>query len=175
MAFNFSFREIGNTRDIRDLTKFISAQDLGYPDYDAWVQRTEAELFDGSKQVVMAFSDSHLVGDIIYQDHKELPQMLEVKNLRVHPYFRIRSFGGFMLRQSEVEASRRSYQGVIVDTRPEQTDVVQFLSKQGYIPIATGPLYEGNSPDITLMKTLNPLETSDILTIGKKFIEGRFL
>ena len=50
----------------------------------------------------MAFFDDRLVADLLWQPHKSLDGLLEIKNIRVHPNVRLRDFGRFMLKQAEM-------------------------------------------------------------------------
>ncbi len=66
MTFDFSFRQVEGGKDLDALTGFIATQDLGYPNYNAWVERARAEVRDGYKTAITAFSDNVVVGDVIY-------------------------------------------------------------------------------------------------------------
>jgi len=66
MVFHFHFRGLEERKDLQELIDFLILQDLGYPNYDLWVQRTEHELDKGHKSVILAFSGRELVGDLIY-------------------------------------------------------------------------------------------------------------
>ncbi len=61
---------------------------------------------------MMSFSEGILVGDLIYQLHKEISNLLELKNIRIHPSIRNRYFAFFMLKQIEKENSGE-YIGII--------------------------------------------------------------
>ncbi len=152
MTFNFNFRSLEERRDLHQLVDFMMHQDLGYPGYEDWIQRAEKELEQGSKKVVLAFSDRRLVGDVVYQPHKQFPRIREVKNIRVHPEVRRRDFAHFMLRQAEQE-SQDTYDAIVCDARSDQRDVIQLLKSMGYIPIIEVPLYEKNASDVILMKS----------------------
>ena len=155
MSFDFHFRGLQEKKELTDLINFLSAQDLGYPRYDEWIQKTERELDSGYKKAILAFSDNKLVGDLVFQQHKEISCFVELKNLRIHPDLRIRDFGRFMLRQAEVE-SREKYDAIICDTHANQTNIVNFLENMGYSPLAIFPLYDQNTPELVMVKFLNP-------------------
>ncbi len=154
MGFNFIFRSLEDRSELKDLIDFISAQDLSYPDYHSWVERTEHELDAGYKKAVMAISGRQLIGNAIYQENKRNNSFLELKNLRVHPSLRNRLFAAFMLRQVEADNSDK-YSGVILDARSDQQEIIKFLVRQGYTEIANVPLYDPNSPDVTMIKPLS--------------------
>lgn len=151
MGFNFQFSSLGDVKQLKGLISFLAKQDLGYPNYDNWVQKTEHELDSGYKKVIMAFSDRKLVGDLVYQNHKEIPRFLELKNLRVHPDLRLRNFGRFMLKQAEIENSGK-YDAIICDCHSEQSEIIKFLESCNYIPIKSIPIYDKNTLEVVLVK-----------------------
>ena len=110
MKFDFYFRGLESMADVRELTGFLASQDLGYPRYDSWVQKTEHELAAGYKGAVMCFSFGKLAGDLVYQPHKSIPRFLEIKNARVDSRVGWRNVGSFMFKQVEVEARKHAVQ-----------------------------------------------------------------
>ena len=153
MVFSFRFESMQKSSDLKLLIDFIAKQHLNYPNYDAWVQRTEAELASGYKEAILAFADGHLAGDVIYQQCKDNPSFLELKNLRVHPDMRSRDFARFMLKQVEADKSSR-YQSIICDARADRPELTRFMVRMGYKPIIEVPLYNSGSADIVLVKPL---------------------
>lgn len=172
MAFNFHFCSIEESGDIGKLVDFLQTQDLGYPHYDHWVQRTEAELQSGYKQAVLGFSNGHLIGDIVFQPHKQLPRVREIKNIRVHPAVRGRYVAAFMLRQAEVEA-KQEYDALLVDARTDQQDIIRLLRGMGFVPIAETPLYDPSVPDIILIKAMDARTKTGIIYNAKNLVLGR--
>jgi hypothetical protein len=154
MGFNFNFREVGDRKDLNMLVDFLMKQSLNYPNYEDWVQRAECEIDTGYKRTVLAFSNNCLVGDIIYQPHKEIPRVRQLKNVRVHPDVRNRYFAKFMLRQAEFE-NGNEYDSIVVDAPAERQDIVSFFISSGYKPVATKHLYDETSEDIILVKSLH--------------------
>ncbi|MBS3140799.1 GNAT family N-acetyltransferase [Candidatus Woesearchaeota archaeon] len=157
MGFSFNFREVGSERDVREVIDFLASQPLGYPNYPDWVQRTEAELFSGYKQAVLAYNEGTLVGDIVHQPHKYIPRVREIKNIRVHPDLRERGFARFMLRQVEVDA-RDGNEAVVVDTRKSNDEMIEFLKRCGYFHLITVSLYDSTEEDITFIRPLTRRE-----------------
>ena len=100
-AFDFNFTSLQDMKQLRELVDFIHLQDLGYPRYHDWVAKAESELFSGYKGAIIAYSESRVVGNLIFQPHKGISTLLEIKNLRVHQKLRGRDFARFMLRQLE--------------------------------------------------------------------------
>jgi len=170
MGFHFHFRELQDTAGLRDLIDFMISQDLNYPGYEEWVQRAEHELNTGYKNAILAFNDSTLVGNLVYQQHKGLPHFLELKNLRVHPRLRVRDFGRFMLRQVEVDNEELN-DAIICDVRVDKPEIINFLRSCNYEIIATAPLYEQHVPEVTMLKTFKKYDKSKLILSGRKFIE----
>lgn len=154
MSNEFYFRGVESTRDIKDVTSFLAAQDLGYPRYDEWVQRTEHEIFSGYKKAVLCFSERTLVADVICQPHKASQYLLEIKNVRVHSQVRDRLVGSFALRQAEKEFGR-GFLGAVCDAPAYRRDIITFLASNDYAPVATLPLYDSTQPDVCFIKLFN--------------------
>ena len=169
MSFHFTFRTLDSTKDLKQLVDFLIKQDLGYKKYEDWVQHTESEIDIGYKTAILAFSDSQLVGDLIYQTHKELYRVRELKNMRIHPEFRRRDFAHFMLRQAESE-NPEEYDAIICDLRADQTPTVNLLLFSGYISIATVNLYDTEKKDVVMIKTLDQRTESGIIYNTKNVI-----
>jgi hypothetical protein len=151
MGFNFQFSSLGDVKELKGLVSFLAKQDLNYPNYDRWVQKTEYELDSGYKKAIMAFSNGKLVGDLVYQNHKEIPRFLELKNLRIRPDLKLRDFGRFMLKQAEVENSGK-YDAIIVDCHSEQSEIIKFFESCNYMPIKSIPIYDKNTLEVILVK-----------------------
>ena len=152
MPFYFSFRDISGTRSINQAVNFLARQSLGYPNYSDWIEKAETELLTGIKKGVIAYNNGILAGDIICQSHKDLSgalNVLELKNIRIHPEVRGRRFASFMLRQAEIEFP---HDLILVDARKDQRDMINFLFSEGYKPIASSNLYEPDVGDIVMAK-----------------------
>lgn len=165
------FRTPDSTQDLKQLVDFLIKQDLGYPQYEDWVQRSEHEIDRGYKVPILAFSDNHLVGDLIYQPHKQLPRVWEIKNLRIHPEWRGRAFAHFMLRQAEVEAGDQ-YDAIVVDARTDQKDVIGLFLHEGYIPLGQRTLYDSNAVDVIMVKSFDKKSESGILYSARGLLLG---
>ena len=152
MDFNYNFTTIQETAQIRNLIDFIALQDLGYPGYGQWVEKTEHELNMGVKGAILAYSEGKLAADLIFQTHKRIPRVVEIKNLRTHPDLRRKYFARFMLKQLESEST--GYNVLLVDARESQTDMVHFLQSSGFAPILSTNLYSPNERDLIMAKPL---------------------
>ena len=148
MPIDFTFRTIDG-KNLDEATRFISSQNLGYPNYDSWVEKMRSELSLGIKHGIAAYSDGAFVGDVIFQEHKQIRGILEMKNIRIHPLLRGRNFAPFMLKQAEIEMNSEA---VIVDARLNQRDMINFLTSQGYIPTAKVSLYDSYNEDVVMVK-----------------------
>ena len=154
MTFDFRFRTIQSRNDLLRLLDFLRRQDLNYPNYQDWVSRTESELEIGFKTGVIALDGCRVLGDIIWQPHKELPRIREIKNMRVHPNVRERYFARFLMKQAEAE-NRGSYDALMCDLRedhPEKAPLIKMMVSMGYEKICAVNLYDPNVRDIVMMK-----------------------
>lgn len=125
MSFDFRFRFLEDEKELRGLRKFLLEQPFNYPNYEDWVEKTISQIDSGYKRTILSFSDDALVGDLIFQPHKTLERVMELKNIRIHPDLKRRYFGFFMLRQAEAESG--NYDAIICDTRSDRTDVLNLL------------------------------------------------
>lgn len=169
MGFNFNFRQIDSTQDIRKLIDFMAIRPLSYLEYDAWIQRSEPELYMEYKRAILAFSDLVLVGDVVYQKHKQLPNSLEIKNLRVNEKIRRRDFAHFMLKQVEAEAVKAGYGLILCDTRANQSDVLSLLQFSGFKEIVRAPLYDSNEEDVIFAKPLKQSKKEGLIRLASWF------
>ncbi len=154
MSFDFRFRTVENRRDLLRLLDFLRVHDLNYPNYQDWVSRTEAEIEMGWKTGVIATGNGLVLGDVIWQPHKEIPRIREIKNMRVHPSFRERYFARFLMKQAEAE-KREDYDVLMCDLRedhPEKRPIITMLTSMGYEQICAVSLYDPNMRDIVMMK-----------------------
>jgi N-acetylglutamate synthase-like GNAT family acetyltransferase len=148
----------------------MASQDLNYPHYDDWLQRTETQIEKGEKRATIALSEGKLVANLITQTCKDsgLGSLIEIKNGRVHPELRDRYFMKFMLRQLYKECEGR-YDGVITDIRANQNNTLNYLIQDGFMAIAGTTLYENVMEEVTLFRPLKR-EARDLVPIVKKVI-----
>lgn len=172
MPFDFTFRTLERTRDLKQLIDFLLEQDLRYPHYDDWVQRAECEIDAGYKVAITAYSGDHIVGDLIFQRHKQIPRLRELKNVRIHPEVRRRDFAHFMLRQAEVERAEE-YDAIICDVRSDQRDVINLLRFSGYKELGTSHLYDAHNLDITMVKTFDKRSEEGLSYRAEGLVLGR--
>lgn len=161
--------------DVRQLESFLRSQSLGYPNYQDWVSSAMDEVVNGCKTAVVALEKGTFVGDLVWQPHKGIPGLRELKNMRVHPLMRKRGLARFIMKQAEVVDTEGIY-GLICDVREENEDTILFLQTLGYIPAVAFPLYDSNEKDVVMVKPLRALQnksaTTGLITRVKEFFPG---
>jgi N-acetylglutamate synthase-like GNAT family acetyltransferase len=173
MSFNFTFTTLENIKQLKSLMDFMASQNLDYPNYDEWLQKTESQLERGEKQAILAFDEGRLVGDLVYQVCRDegLGNLIEIKNLRIHPEVKERYFASFMLRQLYAECKDK-YDGLLVDIRANQKQTRDFFISQGFNPIMNISLYEKKMNEIVMFKPLRK-EAEILKPQIKKIIQTR--
>jgi len=79
-----------------------------YPDHLAWLQKVHRELKSEDKRALLTLARGNVVGAIVYQRHRALPGVLELKNITVRPDERGRHIASFLLRNAEIEGGTTS-------------------------------------------------------------------
>ncbi len=109
-----------------------------YPDIGDWSQKTWSELRGGTKRAIIALEQvgrgGRVMGVIIYQQHKTLPNCLELKHLSVDGEKAGRQIGSFLLRQAEVEGTREfpRVEKIVGDVKMKRADVINFMLANRY-------------------------------------------
>ena len=156
VEIDIAIHSVDTSRDIARLKSFLFPLALHYPAYEAWVEAVcLPDIEQGYKHALLASSNGHIVGDAVFQAHKELPRTREIKNMRIHPGFRGRDLGHFLMRQIEVEAPEE-YDALICDTDASERGILHFLRFCGFQEIYRAPLYSGNYVDVILVKNKQP-------------------
>lgn len=115
---------------------------LDYPDFDRWLEKVHEELKTETKRALLALSANQVIGAIIYQRHRQLPEVVEIKNLTVRPDMRGRCVASFLIRNAEVEGCRDfTAHRVVVDTKARNLAMRSFLFHCGYTPQQIIDLY----------------------------------
>jgi len=148
MPIDFAFRTIDG-KNLDEATRFVASQNLGYPNYESWVEKMRSELALGIKHGIAAYSNRVVVGDVVFQEHKQISGLLEIKNIRVDKRLRGKNFATFLLKQAELEMNSGA---VIVDARAGQKDVIGLFDSQGYIHVANISLYDSHNQDVVMVK-----------------------
>ncbi len=171
MSFDFHFTTLRDSHELGDLIAFMHRQDLGYPRYHEWVDRARTELAAGYKGSILAYSGGRLAGNLVFQPHKTVTSLLEIKNLRIHDQYRGRDFARFMVRQLEVEA-QGNYDALIGDVREERHQLLVFMQSLGFIPIHTISLYEEEKREVVIVKFLRRKKDPLIMPLTQKVYEA---
>lgn len=153
MGLDFTFRIAETEKDIFKLIDFMRKQDLNYPNYQDWVSKSELEVKMGWKTGIIAISNGYVIGNVIWQPHKEIKEVREIKNLRIHPEFRERYFARFLMKQAEVE--NKDYSILMLDLRedhPDKNPLVYMLTSTDYKKNQVTNLYEPDIKDIVMIK-----------------------
>jgi GNAT superfamily N-acetyltransferase len=119
---------------------WIPQQD--YPDFSDWAQKVHTELTTTQKRALIALSGNDVVGVTIYQQHKQRPDTLEIKNLTVRPDARGRHIASFLLRNAELEGMRDFHTtNSICDAKIHNHAIMYFLLKHHYTILGRHDLY----------------------------------
>lgn len=169
MSFDYRFRCVEDAKDRNRLAKFLEAQNLSYPNYNDWVERAIVDLDRGYKSSIIALSNEVLVGDCVFQQHKQFPRIREVKNMRVHLNLRGRYFGVFMLKQAEAE-NYGEYDAIIADVRSNQPEIIEMARFCGYTELARIPLYESHLEEVVMIKTFERTPTGMFGPVKKSLL-----
>ena len=145
--------------DLKRFGQFLRTQNLGYPDYEQWVdRRCLPELDAGYKMAYSVVSNGVIVAGIIFQRHKGLVGTLEIKNLRVDTEFRRRDIAHFLMKQAETFALGERYSQMIADFRAEKEysgRLSRFFQFCGFEVLFQAELYPGGQ-DFIIAKKLKP-------------------
>lgn len=148
----YVIRDVGRLKELKLLRNFIYSQHLWYPNYEEWVDYVcVPELESGWKKGIIAYYNGYVVGNAIYQPHKELPKTREIKNIRISPQLRRRDLGHFLLRQVE-EENKNEFERIIVDTNTKNKNVIMFFQWCGYKIIGQEYLYDKKNLDVIMVK-----------------------
>ncbi len=151
---NFEIKTLGDRRELVLLLRFLESQPLKYPNYRDWVYHVcKAELDAGYKSAYVAWNNGQVVGDLVFQPHKNLPRTVELKNLRISQDFRRRDLGHFLIKQVDAD-SRGIFEQMIVDADAEQKDIHYLLRFSGFRLLFEQHLYSGSNLDYVFVKNL---------------------
>ncbi len=157
MNVDFRIRYVSDSRDLKLSRNFLHRHELGYPGYDEWIDCVcIPEIENGYKHGVIALHESKVVGNLIWQPHKELPRTTEIKNLRIHPEVRERGLAYFLMKQCEFESKANSDM-LIADFPSDQNGIKIFLMKYGFSVLYQAHLYNDKRLETVMMKKLHPL------------------
>ncbi len=128
--------------EIRKLYEFIRQQPFDYPGYLEWVEKCRRELELGSKQALVVKSQGVIVADLVFQRHKQESHAIEIKNVRVDPYYQRNGLFTQLERQLELQVAQEGYKRIIVDTHATNLPFILAAQKVGFRKVAEEPLYD---------------------------------
>jgi len=131
-----------------------------YPDFEEWLGKVHQEMRKDFKRAIIALSCHEIVGVIIYQRHKQLPNSLELKNLSVRPDQRGRYIASFLIRNAEIEGFQEFQTAkVVCDVKARNFPMRFFLQRHGYRMLTREDLYKlGAGEDIVFCKDLSRIK-----------------
>lgn len=126
-----------------------------YPDFVDWLHKAHGELRSGAKRAVVALERQEVLGSVIYQPHRALRGVLELKNISVRPDARGRLLASFLLRQAELAGQAMGLTTVLVDAKARNEGIRRFLLSQRFRTAGTTDLYGlGAGDDVVYTKVL---------------------
>jgi len=153
-----SLTDVANVVDVLRQPRLWIDTEGDYPDHSRWLGKTEAQLVDGTKRAMAAYSGLQAIGTVIYQRDPKQPTALEIRNISVTQYSRGRHVGSFLLRNAEAEAVQNDFPDIeefVVDTKLTNKDMIAFLISEGYDIKEITDLYKlGAGLDVVLSKAV---------------------
>ncbi len=138
--------------EIQELKELLLSQDLGYPDYAGWVEKTIREIKDGNKRAFGLFAEK-LGGDGVIR--VTASGTVELKNFYICPEFRKEGNGSELLRYIENDCIERGHTQIQVDAYVNEVNTVMFFLKKGFEFQSRGDFYGGGNESYRLVKRLS--------------------
>ena len=149
---------VQDERDMRSFRNYLLDQGLWYPHFDRWVETVCVPDIERRWKTAILARDRRgdIVGNVVFQAHKELARTRELKNLRIKDAWRRRDLGHFLLRQAEEEDAvvdgQRSFDQILCDCDARAEGMLWLLAFSGYREIMRRPLYSRENMDVILVK-----------------------
>jgi hypothetical protein len=107
--------------------------DEAYPDLSEWGQKLHEDLKVSSKRAFVAFDADRVIGTIIYREHEETSNTLELRRITIHRSHEGRYVSDFLLRNVEfIAQSEFGADNVVVDSKTSAFGMIHFLLRSGY-------------------------------------------
>jgi len=142
-----------------EITSYLRGPRLGipredYPDFDNWLEKAHRQLKSEEKRAIVALAQGQIVGAILYQQHRSVLGMLELKTIAIRPDQRGRFIASFLLRNAEIEGMRDyATDRIWVDAKQSNQAMRKFLLSNGYRVDRTMDLYrQGSGADVVYQK-----------------------
>lgn len=142
------------SEDVGKVCEFIKDFILDYPNYNKWIEKCKKELEKGSKFGFYAVENDKIIGNIIFQMHKQEHSILEIKNFRVDSGHQRKDVGSKLYKSVEEYAKANGFSEIQIDTHAENNDMINFLEKQGFKIRSKKYLYTLDQLEVILSKKI---------------------
>ncbi|MDD5651156.1 MAG: GNAT family N-acetyltransferase [Candidatus Nanoarchaeia archaeon] len=157
----YKIKLIKDQEEINKLYNFIKQFSLDYPDYNIWLEKCKRELELGYKKAFVCEKNNQIIGNLIFQPHKEDPLLLEMKNGRVLDEYRRKNIFSSLVKNVIIYGKENNFKRVIGDAHITNEGMIKTLSNFGFMELANETIYDKQIEKI-MIKDLN--ETSlDVL------------
>lgn len=141
--------------DYKPMIRFLFNQKLNYPDYMLWVLQAIDELVLNRKLAFVATLDRKIVGAIVFQKHRQINWLLEIKNVYVLEEHRRLGLGKILFMMAESVARTNNLSAMVYDIPEKANDPLDdFVYRKcgfNFHPIRL-PLYDLSVTDTVLVK-----------------------
>lgn len=144
------FRQADSETELRAVVDFMSRAPMHYPRYEEWLERAEAQMFAGTKHVLICRCDSRLAATLTWQTHPKEPFTAELKNMRVLPEYRGLDIGRFLLKAFERDA-RATHSLARCDMGTGNGNAAFFV-RHGWRQVDLLDLYGSGARDVMMVK-----------------------
>lgn len=132
--------------------EYIKLFHLNYPNYNWWVKKCKKELKSGYKKVYYIQKDLNISGVLIFQRHKKIDNILEIKNFRVSLMDKKKGIGSLLYDSLEQYAKKHNFKTILVDTHSDE--MIDFLLGKGFNIIEKEKLYSPLQIETILQKNI---------------------
>lgn len=141
-------------KEAQRLYEFVKQFPLDYPRYFVWLEKCKRQLELGEKKAFYATNGRKVIGNIIFQSLKKDSAVLEVKNFRVSETYRHFGVGSALEIMLYSYAKSKGFKKIQIDTHQDNFEMIQFLTKRGYVAECQEFLYAPGKPEVILSKKL---------------------
>lgn len=145
---------LSNIEEVQRLYDFVKQYPLDYPNYDVWLKKCKKQLEIGEKKAFYATNKDLIIGSIIFQKDKKEDLVLEVKNFRVADKHKGKGIGSALELILNSYGKSAGFKRIRIDTHHDNFDMIQFLTKKGFVFECEENLYVANKPEIIMFKDL---------------------
>lgn len=131
---------------------FIKGKSLDYPGYMDWVEKCRRQLELGEKEALAVSLDGVVLGSIVFQALKRDRLILEVKNFRVSEEHKGIGIGSSLDSSLLTLARLKGFRRIQIDTHTDNSEMIEFLIKRGYVAQSQENLYDPTKQEIIFVK-----------------------